>query len=73
MTSLGFIAPPPKILGPPLNLAPPPNLIFCSRSPQLIWPEIFSPPLPPKIGGRNCYHAYPLIPTHMLILNTFGF
>ena len=23
MASLGFIGPPPKILGPPLNLAPP--------------------------------------------------
>ena len=35
ITSLEFIAPlpPPKILGPPLNLAPPPNLIFCSGSP----------------------------------------
>ena len=39
MTSLGFTAPPlPKILGPPLNLAPPPpppfppNLIFLLRS-----------------------------------------
>ena len=45
MTSLGFIGP-PKILGPPLNLAPPPpNLIFCSGPPQLFWSEVFrSPP-----------------------------
>ena len=26
MTSLGFIDPPPKILGPSLNLAPPPQI-----------------------------------------------
>ena len=32
MTSLGFIGA-PNILGPPLNLAPPPNLIFCSGPP----------------------------------------
>ena len=43
MASLGFIAPPPKILSPPLNL------IFCSvpppPPPQLFWSEIFrSPP-----------------------------
>ena len=50
MTSLGFIGPPPKkILGLPLNLAPPPNLIF------LFWSEIFRSP-PPKIRG-GCYHA----------------
>ena len=30
MASLGFIGPPPNILGPLLNLAPLPNLIFCS-------------------------------------------
>ena len=42
----------PKILGPPLILACPPptqNLIFCSGSPQLFWPEIFRSP--PKIRG----------------------
>ena len=33
MTSLGFIIAPPKILGPPLNLATLPNLIFCSGPP----------------------------------------
>ena len=49
MTSLGFIGP-PKILGPPLNLAPPPpNLIFCSGPPQLFWSEILRSPL--KLGG----------------------
>ena len=32
MTSLEFIAP-PKILGPLLKLAPPPNFIFCSVPP----------------------------------------
>ena len=32
--SLGFIGPPPpKILGPPLNLVPPLYLIFCSGPP----------------------------------------
>ena len=42
MTSVGFKTP-LKILGPPLNLAPPaPNLIFCSGYPHLIWSE--SPP-----------------------------
>ena len=46
---------------PPLNLAPPPNLIFCSGLPQLFWSEIFRSP--PKIGGGKggggggCYHA----------------
>ena len=54
MTSLGFIAPSPKILGPPLNLAPPPHLIFCSGPPQLFWSEIFRSPS--KIGGGGCYH-----------------
>ena len=52
MTSLGFIAPPPpKILGPPLNLDPPPlpDLIFCSGPSQLFWSEIFRSPL--KIRG----------------------
>ena len=44
MISLGFIAR-PKILGPPLNLATPTNLIFCSGPPQLFWSEIFSCPL----------------------------
>ena len=33
MTSLGFIGP-PKILGPPLNLAPPPKFNFLLRSPH---------------------------------------
>ena len=47
MTSLGFIDP-PKILGPPLNLAPP-KFNFLLRSPQLFWSEIFRSPL--KLGG----------------------
>ena len=51
MTSLGFIDP-PKILGPPLNLAPP-KFNFLLRSPQLFWSEIFRSL--PKIGG-GCYH-----------------
>ena len=43
-SSLGFIFP-PRILGPSLNLAPLPNLIFCSGPPpQLFWPEIFRSP-----------------------------
>ena len=46
MKSLGFIDP-PKILGPPLNLAPP-KFNFLLRSPQLFWSEIFRSP--PKIG-----------------------
>ena len=48
MSSLEFIGP-PKILGPPLNLVPQPNLIFCSGPPQLFWSEIFKSPL--KLGG----------------------
>ena len=64
MASLGFIGP-PKILGPPLNLAPPPpNLIFCSDPPyQLFWFEIFRSP--PKIR-EGCYLA-----TSVNILNPF--
>ena len=54
MSSLEFIGP-PKILGPPLNLVPQPNLIFCSGPPQLFWSEIFSPP-PLKLGG-GCYQV----------------
>ena len=50
MPSLGLIGP-PKILRPPLNLAPPPKLIFCSGPHQLFWSEIFrSPSL--KLGGE---------------------
>ena len=44
---------PPKILGPPLNLAPPPNLIFCSGPPP---PNYFGLKFlgpPPKIGGEG--------------------
>ena len=33
MASLGFIDPPPKILGPPLNLFPPPKFNFLLRAP----------------------------------------
>ena len=44
MTSLGFIAPSPKILGPPLNLAPPPNLIFCSGPPNYFGLKFLGPP-----------------------------
>ena len=53
MTSLGFIASAPKILGPPLNLAPP-KFNFLLRSPpppQLFWSEMFRSPPPLKIGG----------------------
>ena len=43
MASLGFIGL-PKILGSPLNLAPP-QIYFLLRSPHLFWSEIFrSPP-----------------------------
>ena len=52
MTSLGFIGL-PKILGPPLNLAPP-KFNFLLRSPQLFWSEIFRSPL--KVGG-GFYHV----------------
>ena len=53
MTSLGFIGPlpVPKILAPSLNLAPPPNLIFCSGPPQLFWSEMFWCPPPLKLEG----------------------
>ena len=34
VTSLGFIAPPPKILGPPLNLAPPQIQFFAQVPPN---------------------------------------
>ena len=38
---------------PPLNLAPPQNLFFCSGPPlQLFWSEIFRSPLTPP----PCYH-----------------
>ena len=47
---------PPKILGPPLNLAPPKkNFNFLLRSPQLFWSVIFRPPHPKIRGG--CYLA----------------
>ena len=52
LTNYVHSPPPRKILGPPLNLAPPQNLIFCSGPPQLFWSEIFKSPL--KLGG--CYH-----------------
>ena len=56
MTSLGFTAPTPplKILGPPLNLAPPPKFNFLLRSPPPSPPNYFGPKFlgpPPKIGG----------------------
>ena len=48
MTSLGFIAP-PKILGCPLNLAPPPkkkNYFFCSgRPPNYFALKFLGPPI----------------------------
>ena len=44
MTSLGFIGPPPKILGPPLNLAPPPNLIFGQVSLNYFGLKFLGPP-----------------------------
>ena len=45
MASLGFIAPPPKILGPPLNLATPKfNFLLRSPPPQLFWSKIFRAP-----------------------------
>ena len=44
MASLGFIAPPPKILSPPLNL------IFCSvPPPNYFGLKFLGPPL--KLGG----------------------
>ena len=49
ITSLEFIAPlpPPKILGPPLNLAPPPKFNLLLRFPhQLFCSEIFRSPPP---------------------------
>ena len=60
MTSLGF-AGPLKILGLPLNLAPPPkkkNLIFCSGppAPQLFWSEIFKYISRIVEEGLNCCH-----------------
>ena len=48
MTSLGFIAP-PKILGPPLNLAPPPKKIYFllrSPSPNYFGLKFLPPSLP---------------------------
>ena len=44
MTSLGFIGPPPKILGPPLNLASPPNLIFGQVSLNYFGLKFLGPP-----------------------------
>ena len=66
MTSLGFIPPPvPKILGSPLNLAPPPSKFFfflLRSSPlQLLWSEIFR--YSPKISGEGLlpwlHHIFP--------------
>ena len=57
MASLGFIAPPPKILGPPLNLAPLPKFNFLLRSPpsppNYFGQKFLGPTL--KLGG-SCYH-----------------
>ena len=47
---IGVHRDPRKMLGPPLSLAPPQNLIFYSGPSQLFWSEIFRPP-PPKIWG----------------------
>ena len=49
MASLGFIGPPPKILGPPLNLVPPKFNFLLGFPCQLFWSEIFMSP--PKIRG----------------------
>ena len=52
MVSLGFIGP-GKILGSPLNLAPPPkkkNLIFCSGPSNYFGLKFLAPP-PLKLGG----------------------
>ena len=55
MASLGFLAPPPKILGPP---PPPANLNFCSGHLQLFWSEFLGPPLNyGGGGGGGCYHV----------------
>ena len=40
--------------GHPLNLAPPPNIIFCSGSPNYFGLKFLGPPL--KLGG-GCYHG----------------
>ena len=59
MTSLGFIGP-PKILGPPLNLAPPPpNLIFCSGPPNYFGLKFLGPPL--KLGRAATMHILYLL------------
>ena len=53
MASLGLIAPPPNILGPPLTLAappPPPQINFLLRSPPNYFGLKFLGP-PPKIRG----------------------
>ena len=56
MASLGFIGPPPKILGPTLNLAPSPKFNFLLRSPPNYFGLKFLG-LPLKLGGGGCYHA----------------
>ena len=48
MSSLGFKCP-PKILGSPINLAPPKFNFLLRFPPQLFWSGIFR--LPPKIRG----------------------
>ena len=58
MTLLGFIAP-PKILGPPLNLAPP-KFNFLPRCPPIFCLKYLGPPLKwggGGGGGGGCYHA----------------
>ena len=43
------LGPPPKILGPPLNLGPPPKFQISPGPPQILRDEIFRSPL--KKGG----------------------
>ena len=44
MTSLGFLGPPPKILSPPLNLAPPQIQYFAQVPPNYFGLKFLGPP-----------------------------
>ena len=78
LTNYVHSPPPPKILGLPLNLTPPPpkKIFFCSDPPQLFWSEIFSFPLKLGRGGGGGVRLLPwLFPLNHLhsVKSLFGY